>query len=471
MKNFIKKKNFNQYFKTIAMLLFLMTISLSNFAQYYNDVLSYKFNGTPVHGIKINTNIPFVSSKQMPTIMIEGFDYGSTTPIDIKLVYYIYKEKFIKYKATSTTSYKPPIYLSNENGKVVIFVDDKSYYTRFHIRAYANMSEKSEWFSSWTHTDAALATGLPAGHQVLLPYYNDNLQAQNFTTNKSPVGMEHNVLFNATTQFKVSQTGSAALNLNALFDGKFYPSYTATGPTAANPTVVLIENLPSNHTARGAWVGWSTRYWEAKRFKIEAYNIYESAEWRTVANYSNKDYSGGSDFSVKLPSGSYTKLRFTFYSAKGTAGRLGVSELFFLHPEAVSPYEGLMKQGLWNKQNDNMVYTNDNVGIGSIPEEGWKLSVNGKIRAKEVKVETGWSDFVFEEDYILPTLSEVEAHINQKGHLKDIPSAKEVAEHGINIGEIQSRLLQKIEELTLYIIQQKKQLEQQQKDIDQLKQK
>ncbi len=100
-----------------------------------------------------------------------------------------------------------------------------------------------------------------------------------------------------------------------------------------------------------------------------------------------------------------------------------------------------------------------NVGIGTINPGDWKLAVNGKIRAKEIKVETGWSDFVFKHDYKLPTLTEVENHINKKGHLKDIPSAKEVAENGIFLGKMDSKLLQKIEELTLYTIQQQKEIE------------
>lgn len=160
-------------FKAIGLLLFLMAMSLGSFAQYYNDILSYKLNDTPENGIKIETNIPFISNRQMPTIMLEGYDYGSRTPIDIKLVYYIYQDKFINQKATSTSSYKPDIYLSNENGKVVIFIDDKSYYTRFHIRAYADMYEEASWFEGWTHVDTPMATGLPADHQVLIPYDNE----------------------------------------------------------------------------------------------------------------------------------------------------------------------------------------------------------------------------------------------------------------------------------------------------------
>lgn len=102
---------------------------------------------------------------------------------------------------------------------------------------------------------------------------------------------------------------------------------------------------------------------------------------------------------------------------------------------------------------------NGNLGIGTLNPGTWKLAVNGKIRAKEIKVETGWSDFVFENDYKLPTLKEVEKHIKENGHLKDIPSAKEVKKNGIFLGEMDSKLLQKIEELTLYTIQQEKRLD------------
>ena len=109
-----------------------------------------------------------------------------------------------------------------------------------------------------------------------------------------------------------------------------------------------------------------------------------------------------------------------------------------------------------------------NVGIGTTSPGSWRLAVNGKIRAKEIKVETGWSDYIFERDYILPTLEEVESYINQFGHLKDIPSGKDVEENGIFLGEMDSKLLQKIEELTLYIIEQNKKINQLNERIDSL---
>lgn len=98
-----------------------------------------------------------------------------------------------------------------------------------------------------------------------------------------------------------------------------------------------------------------------------------------------------------------------------------------------------------------------NVGIGTInPTQ--KLSVNGTVRAKEVIVDTGWSDYVFDESYRLAPLAEVEQHIKTQKHLPGIPSAAEVAEHGISVGEMQSKLLAKIEEITLRQIAQEKEI-------------
>ncbi|MGS2741649.1 hypothetical protein [Sinomicrobium sp. M5D2P17] len=111
------------------------------------------------------------------------------------------------------------------------------------------------------------------------------------------------------------------------------------------------------------------------------------------------------------------------------------------------------------------------VGIGTtFPDT--KLAVNGVVHSKEVKVDlNGWSDFVFEEHYNLPTLEEVEQHIKEKGHLKDIPSAKEVEANGIFLGEMDAKLLQKIEELTLYTLQQQKEIEALRQEIKKLQEK
>jgi hypothetical protein len=95
---------------------------------------------------------------------------------------------------------------------------------------------------------------------------------------------------------------------------------------------------------------------------------------------------------------------------------------------------------------------NGNVGIGTTNPTS-KLSVNGTIQAKEVVVNTGWSDYVFHPAYRLKPLTEVAAYIRRNHHLPGIPSEAEVRENGVSLGEMQSKLLAKIEELTLHTIQ------------------
>jgi len=112
---------------------------------------------------------------------------------------------------------------------------------------------------------------------------------------------------------------------------------------------------------------------------------------------------------------------------------------------------------------------NGNLGIGTnTPDSGYKLTVKGKIWTREVKVTStaGGADFVFENTYKLPTLEEVEQFITENKHLPEIASAKEMEENGIHLAEMNIKLLQKIEELTLYTIQQQKELEAQQKEIE-----
>ncbi|TGV02557.1 hypothetical protein [Flavivirga rizhaonensis] len=115
---------------------------------------------------------------------------------------------------------------------------------------------------------------------------------------------------------------------------------------------------------------------------------------------------------------------------------------------------------------NNDVDFKGNIGIGTTTyidvsdgNKEYKLSVNGHVRAESVKVYTNWADFVFESNYELPTLEEVENYINENGHLKDVPSAKDVEENGIELGQMNKLLLQKIEELTLYTIELKKEVE------------
>lgn len=102
-----------------------------------------------------------------------------------------------------------------------------------------------------------------------------------------------------------------------------------------------------------------------------------------------------------------------------------------------------------------------NVGIGTSDPGSYKLAVEGTIGARKVKVTSGpgWPDFVFENDYKLMPLPDVAQYISAKKHLPGIPSAKEVEKEGIDLGEMNSKLLQKIEEQMLYILDLNRKLE------------
>ncbi|MCL1666890.1 hypothetical protein M2T82_02320 [Elizabethkingia ursingii] len=124
-----------------------------------------------------------------------------------------------------------------------------------------------------------------------------------------------------------------------------------------------------------------------------------------------------------------------------------------------------------NKTPKMTISTDGNIGIGTTNPQN-KLDVNGTLHAKEVKVDMiGWADFVFEKDYQLPTLDEVEQHIHEKGHLPNIPNTKEVTKNGLSLGESQKLLLQKIEELTLYSIEQNKLIKEQHERLKKLEEK
>lgn len=101
----------------------------------------------------------------------------------------------------------------------------------------------------------------------------------------------------------------------------------------------------------------------------------------------------------------------------------------------------------------------------------YKLSVNGNIRAKRIVVETLWSDFVFANTYKLNSLEYVEEYIKLNGHLPEIPNAFEIEKNGADLGELVKLQMQKIEELTLYLIEQNKKMEQIQSELEKLKKK
>lgn len=279
-------------------------------------------------------------------------------------------------------------------------------------------------------------------------------------SNRSTATLEKNLLFYADARYTVSQQGSVSLPLAGLFDGNYQPNYSAIGIDESNPYVITIENLPNLHVQAASWIGWTTRYWGPAKFKIEVFNIYGNANtWVTIADVDN--YYGGSYYMATVSDVAVGKIRFTVYKGGGPNNFLGISELFFIHPEATVAFDGLMVK----------YDHNGNVGIGTANTNGDKLAVKGNIHAQQVTVDmNNWADYVFMPTYELISLKAVKAYIDQNHRLPEMPSEQEVMKNGLNLGDMNKLLTKKIEELTLYLIEKDVQLKKvEEKQVEGLK--
>lgn len=119
------------------------------------------------------------------------------------------------------------------------------------------------------------------------------------------------------------------------------------------------------------------------------------------------------------------------------------------------------------------IANNGNVSVGTNDSKGYKFAVAGDMVAEEivVKLQANWPDFVFTDEYGLMKLNDVESYIQEHSHLPNVPSAAEIEEGGINLGEMDGILLQKIEELTLYVLELKHENEALQNQVNDLQEK
>jgi hypothetical protein len=246
-------------------------------------------------------------------------------------------------------------------------------------------------------------------------------------------------------------------NQNRINQLKIYRSYHEAGPDALNPTHRggLSLEIDVNY---GGWGG-STYDWRIMDLR-QTYHT-------TFAGASHAMHQIG--FVVWLRGGG-----FVYHYESDKTSNLQVcystSELIYDHSlphydvYAPSPKTQQDVVSISAHKNDHWDYlkgkpfdTRGHLGILTTPTD-YPLSVNGTIRAKEIKVETDWADFVFEDDYQLMQLSDLEEFIKENGHLPEIPTEKEVEENGVSLGEMNSKLLQKIEELTIHMIQKDKEI-------------
>lgn len=163
------------------------------------------------------------------------------------------------------------------------------------------------------------------------------------------------------------------------------------------------------------------------------------------------------------------------YFGPGNSGRIrGTGEGYlWIESNAKGTGNKLLYLNAGSPGNITMAVGGGNVLVGKITqlEPRYRLDVNGAVRANEIVVNTSGADFVFESEYNLPELEFVERYILENKHLPEIPSAAIMQEQGMAVGDLSTKLLQKIEELTLYLIEQNKINKVQEQEIADLRQK
>lgn len=301
-----------------------------------------------------------------------------------------------------------------------------------------------------------------------------NAQTNLATSTITSRGFEAGTLGNDNTFFgKQAGNSTTASGTNNTFVGQNAGSTNITG----DYNVLLGSYSGGNSSGNeNTQVGYNTGSWGDRNTALGSSAGFESNGSQNVyiGHYSGGENQGSNNTFLGFYAGyGASGNGNVFLGKEAGSGYGGNDKLFIDNSESLTPL-------IWGDFANDLLKFNGKVGIGlgtaafpttggSINVAAYKLIVNGGILAKEVRVATTWADYVFEDTYKLPTLPEVEQYINENGHLPNVPSAKQVEEDGIEVGEMAKIQQEKIEELTLYAIQQQKQLYKQQKEIDELK--
>lgn len=205
-------------------------------------------------------------------------------------------------------------------------------------------------------------------------------------------------------------------------------------------------------------------------FALTFFALSVQAQWTTNGTRIYNSNTGGVGIGISTPDGFQVNRSLTSESSQGTSnirmGIMGGAPRLIFDMAGSSPFQIDNSGGqlrIFNPGVVRMVINPDgNVGIGTTAPGSFKLAVEGKIGAREINVTTTtpWPDYVFDSNYKLSSLEEIKAYIKENKHLPEVPSAEEMEASGINLGEMNQLLLKKIEELTLYLIQDRELIDQ-----------
>lgn len=256
---------------------------------------------------------------------------------------------------------------------------------------------------------------------------------------------------------KSGSTGSSSTGPSGAQEGDYYYYTEASTSGIGYPNKTAILESPCFDLSGKSSASFSFYYhmYGSAMGTLALEASTNGTSWVSIWSLSGDQGDIWEEATVDLSSylGDIVKLRF-----HGTTGSSYRSDMSV---DNVSLTTGSTNPGtsLWTAAGQDIYYNTGKVGIGTTtPDEA--LTVAGNIHAEEVVVETNIPapDYVFEEDYKLRSVNELESFIKQHNHLPDIPSAKEMEEKGVRLSDMNLMLLKRIEELTLYVIEQEKRL-------------
>ncbi len=324
-------------------------------------------------------------------------------------------------------------------------------------------------------TTAASITGRKYGHLVMDIYSNDARDAFAIRTDTDFDGTLDKVPFVVNTFGRVGigpkdpitklHIEGASANWNETIPGHSYGTiHLSTGSNSDHFGNAITWGASDAGNAQAGIYVRSDGSYGTKMYFATTDAYITGAKTRLFINYNGKVGIGNTNPGYKLDileSG-------TAYTAhiRNSGTGSGRSGLLITTTDNTSNSYPLWVRGGNGAVTGLIVNSIGHVGIGTTSPI-YKLSVNGTIGAKEVIVTNdGWADFVFEDDYNLMPLQELDSYIKENKHLPEIPTTEEVEENGISVGEMNAKLLQKIEELTLHTIEQQKEIDNQKELIE-----
>ncbi|MCP4180215.1 MAG: hypothetical protein GY756_20820, partial [bacterium] len=241
-----------------------------------------------------------------------------------------------------------------------------------------------------------------------------------------------------------------------------------------NRGTIILESVTDNPTDLVFKNNGEARVWLSSRSSSDGhkFNIFTNPDGAGTAEMCAMtiEQNGNVGIGTTSPSSDLT-LKGTFEIRESDNGNEAVKIIGGSTSSVFEGYNsGSQTVRIHSSTSQNTYFNAGNVGIGTTTPDQ-KLSVNGKIHSKEVIIDLDFPapDYVFKKDYDLKSLAEVEAYINKNSHLPEIPSAKEFEENGVMVAEMNMNLLKKVEELTLYTIEQEKKINKLEKENEKLK--